>query len=1591
MFSGAKGRTGSISSGGGGGGVPLITRLLLLRASTRFVLSPPVSAVDSGAAALVAPQLRIVAHYAQGPPSTAGGPPPRQATCTPKEEAEYFEANPALHGLLTSLAARRLAERVKLRQLQTRVVQTSVRLTQAATAAAAAATAAASVDAADTADTADASVSGTSAASASRSSGRRGADYTQLSGVVAAATASFAEDAAWSSIMTPHRPQLNPWCLLPVSAEGCYVLVPSAPFTRWCERQAARSVAEPTSIDPDVRGGPMLYNDVVHYASTAPPPPSPVSGSSSSGGGDERGGYLHGYSFVLEGDVFSGSGGVAEAAAAAATAAMAATEKRRPQTSSRDNDGGDGDEGETEVASVMLWCVLSDAPVYNFMRTLTHEAVAAISYVAQRVYDVHVTACSAESSLPSDVFTALVDAAIQSEVMQPLAAELLADGSLSSRTLPGEAITVQLATKRGSSSRGGLASRPLTSSMSNELTIRRPLDLLYPHADVPLASLLLSFTADALRVLHSLLMQEERLIVVGATPQHASACVVSLLALLGPLTWVSPLVPYLPPHLAAVSGLLRTLVQSPGANQLRRQQTPTSKSFAPLPASQHVESSGFLIGSTAAIEPYLVLLAATLTRGEAAPGGGGKRAPRVWIADARTGCVGVCPDEPVARFTRPAPASEATDETTTTATACSGGGGANPWSSDALVDLRWLAPHSHDRHPTVLFGAVRGQLRSVAESNVMDAAPLDLLPAFSDELRDLLHRVATAERRRAFRRCLESVADHAQTRVQYLESLEARLARGLRQALAAAVTAGNSTVTRSVTSHGSASAVSGGFQSCGTMDSDDDDDDGTDGAVSLRAITDALTRSYSQAYTQCLSGGAAAAMHVGAAAPPPSFPVVSPGELWQVHVGLFDHMVDRYTGAYRRGLSRAPVGSGGGGGGGAAAAAVTAAGQRHTASIELAVVLVPGMDQHYALAERVAQTHLLKQFERAVLAAELVGVRHLFSGAGELHVSGPQPLQQPPSSTHGSGGSGGPERHPLLTSVRALALFALLCSRARLHYPELFADVTTDAVGHLYNVVVARWFAHRHGPPSPIGVPGAVRLMAGTSTGGGGGGEADALYAAYGGGGGSSSSSSGGGGVRGFFSKAAKAVKNSLASGGGGGGGYGGYGGGGGGGRGGRGGQVVQLPGIVACLHSLSVPSVTQLPAAPQPFPIVSYAETAAADGVSGGDRRRRHRRGGRGTASLLAPAALPPQRLQWVRQQEQQQCIALDTDFTLADCTAVLRATGNAGNGSFAASSTGAFSGGSTYVSGLGVESEMLDAIARSGGGGAGRAKTGAAGSDVQRREDGLRAMMEASLYICHTLPLDALHRFDAYAPLLCPSSPGVAAAAAAAAASDNAAAAAASVAAYMRVGLLVPTCVSMWREGEARAARVVAAPTRARPPRPPATTTQPSTPSAAPAAATPSAVSQDSLWSLPAAAPPMAASSAWGAFNSGAPLELAAQQQQQQQNDGWDDWGARAPRVVVSVLPASTPVTTAVEQTHPSISGSGGAWSTGAPLAPPMSLSGLALQAPALSPATPAVPLMAPAPRDVMDELFADVPVRATAPVPGGHPQTQTLDDFF
>ncbi|KEG12134.1 hypothetical protein DQ04_01971060 [Trypanosoma grayi] len=231
----------------------------------------------------------------------------------------------------------------------------------------------------------------------------------------------------------------------------------------------------------------------------------------------------------------------------------------------------------------LLLAAFSSAPLFNVLRAVVLEAVPHVMCAAKEVFS--------DRDIVHDEEEHRAIAAVYANAMSPLAA-LVDTREDTCSSLAGRQITLRFPRK--------------------SVSILRPDDLHRPFINVPLSILLLSFSYDALRVIHSLLLQEKRVVFIGATPQHASACVVSVQAMLVPFLWTLPIVPYLPPEVCDVL--------------------------------EAVGDSGFLVGSTADIVPRLMLhggLSDSPQRGGAWSMEDEKC--RIWFADSRTGVVGVSP------------------------------------------------------------------------------------------------------------------------------------------------------------------------------------------------------------------------------------------------------------------------------------------------------------------------------------------------------------------------------------------------------------------------------------------------------------------------------------------------------------------------------------------------------------------------------------------------------------------------------------------------------------------------------------------------------------------------------------------------------------------------------------------------------------------------------------------------------------------------------------------------------------------------------------------------------------------------------------
>lgn len=181
---------------------------------------------------------------------------------------------------------------------------------------------------------------------------------------------------------------------------------------------------------------------------------------------------------------------------------------------------------------------------------------------------------------------------------------------------------------------------------SRFLDLQRPGALLFQMINTPLSTLLLSFSDDAIRLLHTLLLSEARIIFLGCNPQHASACAVSAPSLVSPLKWVAPLIPYLPVDNIQSSGLLEVIfspsVGHENSNFFRRGDVISSKCSEP---------NGFIIGCMGDLIPFLTLKWSNL----AAAHGGVSTCSQIWIADARTGHIGVLPMDRACKSTTESP------------------------------------------------------------------------------------------------------------------------------------------------------------------------------------------------------------------------------------------------------------------------------------------------------------------------------------------------------------------------------------------------------------------------------------------------------------------------------------------------------------------------------------------------------------------------------------------------------------------------------------------------------------------------------------------------------------------------------------------------------------------------------------------------------------------------------------------------------------------------------------------------------------------------------------------------------------------------
>lgn len=194
----------------------------------------------------------------------------------------------------------------------------------------------------------------------------------------------------------------------------------------------------------------------------------------------------------------------------------------------------------------LLLAAFSVSPLFNTLRTVVFEALPHVVRVVREMRTDPQTAWRGEDLT--------VMSAVCTDVMLPLA----------------DLVDAQSAICKTPAKRHFYLRFPHTKK-----AIFRPDDSHFFFIDVPLTTLFLSFSYDALRVIYSLLLQEKRIVFIGATPQHASACVVSAQAMLIPFVWTLPIVPYAPPDASDVLEVLK--------------------------------NNGFILGSTADMVPRLML------------------------------------------------------------------------------------------------------------------------------------------------------------------------------------------------------------------------------------------------------------------------------------------------------------------------------------------------------------------------------------------------------------------------------------------------------------------------------------------------------------------------------------------------------------------------------------------------------------------------------------------------------------------------------------------------------------------------------------------------------------------------------------------------------------------------------------------------------------------------------------------------------------------------------------------------------------------------------------------------------------------------
>lgn len=248
-----------------------------------------------------------------------------------------------------------------------------------------------------------------------------------------------------------------------------------------------------------------------------------------------------------------------------------------------------------EPTEHIVVCILSLLPEFSFCREVALNVAALL----------HTTAVESHFKANQRTLDALL-----SDVWTSALGDLLVANSESSVTFPGMKLPLPL----------------LNSKTFSDL--RRSRAMLYRMIDTPVSTLFLSFNYDAIRVLHSLLITESRIIFIGCTPQHCSACAVSAPSLVAPLKWVAPLIPFFQVRTSSTSKLMDAIfLPSMGKEKLKeRENSDDSVRIYPL------ESQGFIIGCTSEILPELILRWSSISQ-ETSP------THQIWIADARTGNV----------------------------------------------------------------------------------------------------------------------------------------------------------------------------------------------------------------------------------------------------------------------------------------------------------------------------------------------------------------------------------------------------------------------------------------------------------------------------------------------------------------------------------------------------------------------------------------------------------------------------------------------------------------------------------------------------------------------------------------------------------------------------------------------------------------------------------------------------------------------------------------------------------------------------------------------------------------------------------------